>query len=196
MTDANERALILTSEQAQSVWSWGKTQHRVPGARNPFGRPGDVLWVRESWSEDHTTVYPCPPRWYRGEFTEYDDPAGDWTAHDCTYRHPQRNQGDCFGCAIESTGKPFQWKSPVTMRREQTRSVLDVQRVWQHPLHEMSDEDFRNEGYSRFWDPRALPKLEAREWFKQVWVSKHGVESWESNPLVWAVQFRRKSVSW
>lgn len=35
--------------------------HGITSIRCPHGEPGDRLWVKETFSTDALTVYPCPP---------------------------------------------------------------------------------------------------------------------------------------
>ena len=62
----------------------GDVGYPLPRCR--YGRPGDRLWVRETWSKDALSVYPCPPIWYRADFLENEDPASGEHGRGCKPR--------------------------------------------------------------------------------------------------------------
>ncbi len=157
----------------------------------PHGRPGDRLWVKETWSKDALHVYPCPRIWYRADIrSKYDDPAnGEHTGH-CRFRETGRQDGECFACA----GR-FRWKPSIFMRRADSRITLEITEVRVERLHAMSFEDWRAD-----FAPTAR-EVEAarasftggafqREHMQRTWDNINGAGSWEANPWVWAITFR------
>jgi len=91
---------------------------------SPYGKKGDRLWVRETWSLDATKwMYPFPNVWYRADFDSFEDPALDiYPIHNknCTGRH-----ADCWACWTEENGR-FRWKASVIMPREHARLFLEI----------------------------------------------------------------------
>lgn len=151
----------------------------------PYGRPGDRLWVRETWG---LHAYGDETEWLRGPVADAGVlqswcPAyrADWDAH------PE-------GCY---------WRSPVTMPRWASRITLEVTGVRVERLQDISEEDARAEGVEPFdtgWhdytperpgEPTGACFAEARDSFASLWCSIHGPDSWAANPWVWVIEFRR-----
>jgi hypothetical protein len=188
----------------------------------PYGKPGDRLWVRETWSQCARSVYPCPPCWYRADYGKYDDPALEQRDHDlgCT-----GNQANCFACVAEREGK-FVWRPSIFMPRWASRITLEVTEVRVQRLQDISEDDAKAEGvsppsyaetwlciprgtggpYEMFVEPDAEQRAElehvkhqparpmwsAQAEFRLLWNKINGERaSWESNPWVWCVSFRR-----
>lgn len=158
------------------------------GWRCPYGETGDVLWVRESWNT-------------LGEFTrkpEYDVMDID----DFVYK-----AGDI---------RIDKWKPSIHMPKTAARIWLEVVGVRVERLHEITPGDAADEGVNR-WnedfvsEPGAVqadyenylwrddPSYEdfhfpsypnPIESFKSLWKKINGVESWDSNPWVWVVEFK------
>lgn len=133
----------------------------------PYGRPGDRLWVRETWltvNGDDT--------FYRADYLA--DPAGD-RAH---------------GVA---------WTPSIHMPRARSRITLEVTGVRVERLQDISEEDARAEGVERSGECNWRDYLDhphndftsARRSYRSLWDSINGPGSWDANPWVWVVEFRR-----
>jgi hypothetical protein len=150
----------------------------------PYGQPGDLLWVRETWSRDAVDVYPCPTTWYRADFFGHDDPVVVDHIPGC-----DGNRADCFACARESRGG-FKWRPSIHMPRWASRLTLRVADVQVEPLQDISIGDVIAEGFSsgmREYDAC----VDLLEQFSTKWDAinaKRGYP-WESNPSVWVVEF-------
>jgi hypothetical protein len=99
------------------------------------------LWVRETWSKDALTVYPCPPIWYRSDIGSYDDPAGGEHTRHCDATRTGRPQADCFACA-----GPFRWRPSIRMLRRDSRTNLTPIQARLMRLQDITDEDAIAEG--------------------------------------------------
>lgn len=151
------------------------------GMKCPYGKPGDVLWVRETWSKIH----------YEGvdENLTYIFKA-DWT-----------------GDAVKGI-----WKPSIHMPRAACRLRLEIVSITVERLQDITEEDAIREGIlfyddsilgRRFKDYEAdasayghpdhdYPTLStARESFFTLWQSINGPESWNANPWVWRIEFKR-----
>lgn len=108
----------------------------------PYGMPGDRLWVRETWSPDATTMYPCPAFWYRATDTIESDGV-----HTCP---PQSkgNYADCLACWEERHQK-FRWRPSIHMPRRASRLTLELTRVRIERLHDITEADAWAEGIGR-----------------------------------------------
>jgi len=186
--------------------------------RCPYGAVGDRLWVRETWSTDAKTVYPCDPVIYRADVSlADDDPATAGHVSDC-----KGNQADCFACLRDRHG--FRWRPSIHMFRKDSRITLEVTEIRIERLQAITEEDARAEGvtvetsdpgwkvlqksgrcYDCFQEPdasdpeiHAYVKNEPYHWqtarnaFTSLWNSINGKRAnWASNPWVWVVGFRR-----
>jgi hypothetical protein len=152
----------------------GGVQKRI--TRCPFGTVGDHLWVREAWNE------------------------ANWFGEDgYIYKANFPNGNEIAG--IESV----KWRPFIHMPRWASRILLEITDVRVERLNSISDADARAEGISELWlqegalgawwaaDPTD-PKLHARtpiEAYRKLWECLYGKGSWDLNPYVWAVEFRR-----
>ncbi|MCQ9423424.1 hypothetical protein NRB16_07800 [Pseudomonas sp. LJDD11] len=128
----------------------------------PHGQPGDRLWVREAWAEINVAQAP-------GE---------KWIVYrECDNR--------------TDYGGP--WKPSIHMRRRDSRILLEVTAVRVERLQDINEQQALAEGVmlaERDIDPGGND-LSALELFGGLWVMLNGMESWNSNPWVWVVEFKR-----
>ena len=145
----------------------------------PYGQPGWRLWVRESFCP----IYPQDPTYNNGEPIEYDYAA--------TYVHGYR-LGD-------SLGLKKKWKPSIHMPRFASRITLEITGVRVERLQDISEADAIAEGIEREagWWKNYDPSAGWRYWespiqsYRTLWESINGPGSWEANPWVWVVEFRR-----
>jgi hypothetical protein len=152
----------------------------------PYGQPGDRLWVREAFWADATTK---EFKWYVNDvFT------------------PDR---DCDHCRLIPS---------IHMPRALSRILLEVTGVRVERLQDISEADAIAEGIS-VWSKserhgikwacpphiqtfgegdniegvgyEGRPVKDPREAYRGVWSSINGAGSWEANPWVWVVEFKR-----
>lgn len=140
----------------------------------PYGIPGDRLWVRETFAPG---IGP---------------------------------NGIVYRATLEKDGYPYEplapdekitWKPSIFMPRWASRITLEITNVRVEWLNDISEEDAKNEGIEQIgglwknylpegvlgWtaidDPRAS--------FRTLWESINGPGSWDANPWVWVVEFKR-----
>lgn len=80
------------------------------------------------------------------------------------------------------------WKPSIHMPRWASRITLEVTGVRVERLQDISNADCWAEGMCDDNNPEQ--KLN-RRWFSELWESINGPGSWEQNPWVWVVEFRR-----
>lgn len=143
----------------------------------PYGQPGDVLWVRETWAHVPRTAY--------GSLGMQDPTDEDMSS---IYRAT-------FDRSPPGTG----WKPSIHMPRWASRITLEITDVRVQKLKAISDADCRAEGI-REWVVTG-PDQDGRSYkdyhtpFKEAWDSinaKRGY-SWDSNPWVWVIQFEKST---
>lgn len=151
----------------------------------PYGQPGDRLWVRETFG------YVSPDEYERALDEcniEYraDLPPG------CTDRPGQWPADECIG----DPDRP-RWRPSIHMPRRASRILLEITAVRVERLQDISyqqalDEGVRDagEGFFDVEDSRHLA-ADPRESFASLWESINGAESWDANPWVWVVEFKR-----
>lgn len=128
----------------------------------PYGRPGDRLWVRET-------------------FARIDGQQQPWieTDYRATYTH-----GDRLG---DSLGIKKRWSPSIHMPRHASRITLEVTGVRLERLQDISASDARAEGIGR----NQCPDWHAVADYRELWSQINGRGSWDANPWVWVVEFKR-----
>lgn len=138
----------------------------------PYGKPGDTLWVRETWLPH-----------------EFDD-----TADLATYRADCNDGPVPAAVRAEREGRT-RWHSARYMPRVASRITLRVTAVEVQRLHDITADDAVREGISdstkaMFGRTNDAARIDE---FRRLWCGINGAESWEDNPLVWVVRFERKA---
>jgi hypothetical protein len=136
--------------------------------RNAYCAPGDRLWVRErGWIAQSKTAF-IP-------FVGNEQGAT-----------PTSPNGDPYKvCPSIHTPR---WASRITLEvtavrveRLQDISVQDAVAEGAPPSHPSIDAVSREFGYPDF----------PRSWYGQLWEQINGPDSWDANPWVWVVEFKR-----
>ena len=139
----------------------------------PYGQPGDRLWVREPWLADAQLDSIAPRDLSQGEPIFY--PA------DGSVRQT--------GCAMISQGRG---RPSIHMPRWASRILLEVTDVRVELLQDISEVQAEAEGVDFLRHvPDADETLTAAQLFECLWSSINGDESWNGNPWVWVVEFKR-----
>lgn len=160
----------------------------------PLGRPGDRLWVRETWQAIHVSIDPetgyGDDVWH-SKVIPIDDDDGYWRAVYAA-SDPQANE------FTEDRG--FPWRPSIHMPRWASRITLEVTGVRVERLQEITEDDARAEGIAVLNDTAYSPHEpegknaygSARGAFVAYWdsLAKPGVR-WYDNPWVWVVSFKR-----
>ncbi|HEC2582053.1 morphogenetic protein [Raoultella ornithinolytica] len=163
-----------------AAWSKGMTSiPAVPGhslsTRCPFGVVSDRIWVRET---------------FQGPLFDYD--LMDSYCKDST---PFEKPEFCVYKADEVPAPEFydadgelhcRWRPSIHMPRWASRITLEITSIRVERLRSMSQEDARAEGVIAASGP-----MEAGLAFRELWDSIYGPESWQANPWVWVIEFKR-----
>lgn len=153
----------------------------------PYGKPGDRLWVKETWKADPAFGFPDRTKptdlpegtniLYRATLPE-DHPKADWN----------------------------NWKPCLFMRRWMSRITLKMASVRVERLQDISAADALAEG-SYLGRCPCLPRSKDKTpidacfhqtgchihgtEYKHLWESINGKGSWAANPFVWVIEFKR-----
>lgn len=129
----------------------------------PYGQPGDLLWVRETWGQFIGIVELA----YRADYTA------------CSTSHQvfaSSNRG---------------WRASIHMPRAASRITLRVTDVRVERLQDISDADIEAEGLpiGAWYRVPGGPQ----KWYNTYWDSHNADRApWSSNPWVWVVSFERE----
>ena len=151
--------------------------------KSPFGVPGDLLWVRETWGIACSTgrenlLLNLPLFEYAGR-DDVDDQMYLDPGYHLVYR-ATHHEPIVLG----------KWRPNIHMPRWVCRTRLLVKRVWVEPLNSISIDDIEREGIRDGEDGFDSGVMQFWERFRDVWDSIYGDKyPWESNPWVWACEF-------
>jgi len=164
----------------------GAPHHFLKGAtepmeklRCPYGQPGDRLWVRETWAQP--AALDPGPTVYRADY-----PA-------CVPR----------GYTNIPPADEITWKPSIHMPRIASRILLEVVSVRVERLQDISEADAKAEGITphevrQFMifglspaERAAIYRDAAVGPYRGLWQQINGACSWDANPWVWVVEFRR-----
>ena len=152
----------------------------------PYGQPGDRLWVRETFLDTQRTGI------------EHRDESG--------LRHRYAFASDCGpGSYGDQARKDYglKWKPSIHMPRAASRILLEIVSVRVERLHDISEGDCWAEGIEAVdgaLDDLAIIHLAKRmgrsfeaaaPTYAALWESINGAGSWDANPWVWVVEFKR-----
>lgn len=164
----------------------------------PYGQPGDRLWVREAWGyidpdntgEDYDDDDgPGPVATYTPELLKLGNPLRDFWLRRIAYRATWKDPK--YGCGPDS---PKRWRPSIHMPRWVSRITLEVVSVRVERLQDISEADAQAEGvnaddFEYFHNAEGTET--ARESYQCLWEQINGLGSWDANPWVWVVEFRK-----
>ena len=210
MTKITERGMIFNAEMVRALLSGRKTQTRriikpqpeatlsgslsgkwlsrplngllLPKIEDiaihcPFGVVGDRIWVRET----------------------FQGPLFDYDLMDSYSKDPTPFEKPEF-CVYKADGVPAPefydaddelhccWRPSIHMPRWASRILLEITNVRVERLKSISDGDAIREGCSTA-DMKSGDCV--ADVFARLWASIYGDESWNSNPWVWVIDFKR-----
>lgn len=138
----------------------------------PQGKTGDQLWVREAWRAD-SDFDGMPPRDLgEGAHVWYEAGAGL--------------------SGLRGLSRQGKLRPSMFMPRWASRITLEVTGVRVERLQDISEVDARAEGCRCNEDTLAETGFATyRDAYKALWETINGDTSWDLNPWVWAIEFRR-----
>ncbi|ELR6873462.1 hypothetical protein I3B08_21355 [Salmonella enterica] len=193
-----ERGMIFNGEMVRAILDGRKTQTRRP-VKFPFrdvnlgcelsgnelagevsagnywnsrvGQPGDRIWVRETFRV-HSRATDVATLVYRASV------RNSWTEQ--THRVPV--------AVCNKPVTPEKWTPSIHMPRWASRITLEITDVRVERLNSISDSDASKEGC-------CIADMEngdcLSDVFTRLWTSIYGDDSWQANPWVWVIEFKR-----
>lgn len=154
----------------------------------PYGKPGDRLWVRETW---------CP-------MFSWDRDTGNDFPKEAAYKATPDDTETRFGRIKNGRGQrmidDLKWKPSIHMPRWASRISLEVVSVRVERLQDISNTDAFDEGCTayddqEYWEEDAGGAVvladTPRDEYQTLWNAINGEGSWQANPWVWVVEFKR-----
>ena len=135
----------------------------------PYGQPGNRLWVRETWARD-------------------DEDGAVMFRADCGLG----GDADDWQRGINDGAPRYRWRPSIHLPRWASRILLEVIAVRVERLQDISEADALTEGVT-FSVPVKPSRAErmARDAYAELWESINGTGSWDANPWVWVIEFKR-----
>lgn len=155
--------------------------------RCPYGQSGDRLYVRETFMD------------LTGTGVEHRNADGLRQQFAYAAEFPPESYGDS---ARKDYG--LKWKPSIHMPRAASRILLEIVSVRVERLNDISEEDAKAEGIEN--NPRLDPAGPCHwrhygrehtgincpiESYRTLWEAISGAGSWDANPWVWVVEFKR-----
>jgi len=136
----------------------------------PYGQPGDVLWVRETFGK----LLSFDKFVYKADCeSKYDKPALGWKP---SIHMPKS------ACRIwlEVTNIRVERLQDITKKDAISEGILsdhtDGDYYYFYPCNDLRDDTYLDNPITSFYS---------------LWKSINGQESWNSNPFVWVIEFKR-----
>lgn len=163
-------------------------------AKCPFGEVGDRLWVKETWSvvshafdDDGLMIDYVPDRPAKAVH-EKPFGRGYYSGHAIYAADGGFTWGDDDGCV---DGRSC-WKPSIHMPRWASRITLEITGVRVERLHAITLGDICKEFGCGLYDFQ--PATYGFTVWEELWKSIYGDDSWQANPWVWVIEFKRLEV--
>lgn len=186
-----ERPILFSAPMVRAILDGTKTQTRrvvkdrhidaAPPAcffqwlreRCTYGKPGDRLWVRETWQAFFDDEVPA------------DRPRGPRHTMGIPARPDRKSfvfyRADGPG-PVHRDGYAARWMPSIHMPRKYSRITLEVTGVRVERLQDISHADAMAEG---------MALDDAIYDYSRLWEQINGTGSWDANPWVWVIEFQR-----
>lgn len=142
-----------------------------PFVKCPYGRPGDILWVRESWSYSY-----------------------QWEAYQAAGIGPYDYEKYPVHIYRADRTEPKGWRPSIHMRKDAARIWERVKSISVERVQEITVDDCICEGIKfdedsgYFFAGDEILSGDAQGCYEALWKKLNGFESWHSNPWVWVIE--------
>ncbi|HHO3530073.1 TPA: morphogenetic protein [Klebsiella pneumoniae] len=196
--ESNQLGLLLITDSTRhsdiGKYHWAESNATGNHVRSklfscPFGAVGDQIWVRETF-QGPLFDYELMDE-YLEDSSKFEKPEFCQYAADGGHRPEYQDADDNLRHG---------WRPSIHMPRWASRILLEITDVRVERLNAISEEDAREEGiidggclYCGEPEPCgcANPEPDATDAFAYLWQSIYGQESWNANPWVWVISFKR-----
>lgn len=146
------------------------------GGQCPYGQPGDRLWVRETW-------------------LHIDDEGGKCDGMGSQTYYRTHNSNLDYESLAWMKRKGLKWRPSIFMPRKFCRLVLEITEIRAQRLQEITEADATAEGVGPTGGGNIMIPNPNTFHFQNIWdsINKKRGFSWESNPWVWAITYKRIS---
>lgn len=151
-----------------------------------FGGAGDQLWVRETWQYYDWTEdgIPCI-RFAADNQTMWAANADESAVAQWEILSAPENYN------IDNRARDRKWRPSIHMPRWASRIALEITSVRVERLNVISEADARAEGIDIAECVMEPTLLAGKAVFRRLWEAINGEGSWEANPWVWVIEFKR-----
>lgn len=177
----NPDKFILSELKNNGYYDCFTFYNKISGAefwvKCPFGEPGDILWVRETFAPQLKN------------FTDSKHVTGGFI-------HKTDSEGKLWDDAHF-----YKWKPSIHMPKKACRLFLLIKSVRIERLQDISESDAISEGVGKYGTSDNFVYRDyldsncsygqAKNSFMSLWYFIDGVESWNQNPWVWVIEFER-----
>lgn len=153
----------------------GRWADKTYPAHCPYGRPGDRLWVRETWALVPRTAYAASVGVQ--QTIRPDDP----------YHH----DAAVYRAGWDRTA-PGRWRPSIHMPRWASRIMLEITGIRVERVNEITPADAVAEGVGAEWD-EAHEGNGPRDRYRALWDSLNAARGYpfDGGAFVWVIEFRR-----
>ena len=111
-----------------------------------------------------------------------------WSTHRCFDDRPPRDLKGSFHYWADGEIQTGKRRPSIHMPRWASRITLEITGVRVERLQDISRGDAMAEGCPF---PNMAQGADPRNWYADLWNSINGPDSWDANPWVWVVEFKR-----
>ncbi|MBF0185361.1 MAG: hypothetical protein HQM06_13400 [Magnetococcales bacterium] len=164
---------VVEWREQEGLWFGLMGYSTLCTASSPYGKPGDRLWVRETFAMAQPGSLPV----YRADAIDKNGDA--W---------PSIFPGD--------PDNEVRWTPSIHMPRSASRILLEITGIRVERLQDISEEDAQEEGSIEWMHHMKMPPPPicsdtGRIAFTHLWESINGTGSWDANLWVWVVDFKK-----
>jgi hypothetical protein len=176
-----EYPLSLKGPSVLATLDGSKTQTRRTQAYWKKRKPGERLWIIETWWD---------PPFITDKMKR--DGADTWPKYDYDASIDEFDR-------VKYRDWGWKRKPSIHMPRGASRIDAEIIRIWEERLQDISEEDAKAEGVSLYskmckWTDlikyKQIAETSHRVGFKHLWESVYGPGSWDANPIVYPVEYK------
>lgn len=178
-----ERPILMNAPMVRAVLDGSKTQTRriakllLPGDKN-YIFSGSI----EEWASKRAAQGPYGKPGDRLWVRETHLPKASGTIYRADFSEFEAaGLGGLYGG----------WKPSIFCKREHSRILLEIVSVRVERVQSISEDNALAEGVTLHPVKSSRAERMARDAYRKLWESINGSSSWDENPWVWVIEFRR-----